>query len=813
MKGIFIRKLLASMIVAALGAASLSGVEIVPDARKVEPLFRAADEPALAAVQDKVMGAPARYAAPVPVFIHLSGADSDVPRKVLNLGGRASAVLPRLYAGTIPRDAARYVSNWPSVAYVEAGKRVRPLLDASRPATGADVVQSGGSGLPASYNGTGSFVGIVDTGLSKNHLDFYNNGQLTQPRVFQWFPSQAAAGIDNKWHGTHVAGIAAGNGFSSGGLYTGMAPGALLLISQSTFFTTDIPPEIDGILAAAGASPVAVNLSLGLMTGPHDGTSGFEQSVNARAGGTSGSKRIIAVAAGNERTDNEHFQTFLPPFGAVSVPVRVTPGGSTVDLWADGADRYNVTASVPGGTASVGSDQPPNGATHFQVFFSVGSTAGATIRLERTRNGGSGKVDAYIEFTDGTFDPAVSVQAGTTTEPADGEDVIAVGSFNTKTGGGSGAVGDISTFSSLGPTRDGRLKPNIAAPGSVIYSAKSLDTYAGSPPPATVPGNDNYAIMEGTSMATPHVTGIAALVWESNPSLTGAQMRARLKETATLPAGVPAPNNTWGSGKVNALRAVSGTVASITAPATATPGATIALSSGNSSGAFSTLAFSYALSYTWTLAGKPAGSGATLASSSPSPSFSPDVPGDYTVSLTVSQSAPPGVPSGSDNAVIHVNNIPTAVITGPGSTDNVVSVTFSGLSSSDPDGQALLLHWVLVTRPTGSLATLVPVGGTDNATLTPDIKGNYEIGLRADDGLDNSALRVFSFWSGGAPASGGGGGGCSVVRRGPADPGVSAGTILFLVIAAGGVLALRSRVRRHAKQDKIPASLLLTLRH
>ncbi len=796
MRRVIPRKLFAYAIFAACGAASLSGVGIVSDARKVEPLVLATDEPAAAAAQEKAMGAPARYGSPVPVFIHLSEADPDVPRKVQNLGGRASAVLPRLYAGAMPRDAARYVSNWPSVAYIEAGKKARLLLDQSRPATGADVVQSGGSGLPASYNGTGAYVGIVDTGLSKNHRDFSYNGQLTLPRVAYWSPSQSVAGVDTEWHGTHVAGIAAGNGFSSGGLYTGMAPGALLLICQSTFLTTSIPTEIDGILAAAGGSPVAVNLSLGLMIGPHDGTSGFEQAVNSRATGTSGSKQIIAVAAGNERTDKEHFRTVLPPFGVVSVPVTVNPAASTVDIWADGADRYSVTASVLGGTASASSDQPPNGATHFQVFFSVGSTATATIQLKRTRNGGTGRVDAYIDSWDGAF--GTPSETGTIIEPANGANVIAVASFNTRLGGNPNALGDISSFSSLGPTRDGRPKPDIAAPGSLIYSAKSLDAFNGGTPPANVPGNDNYAVMQGTSMATPHVAGIAALVWETNPSLTGAQMRARLKKTATLPGSITAPDNTWGNGKVNALQAASRTVAAITAPATAAPGATVALSSGDSSGAFNPLIYSYALSYAWTLAGKPAGSAAALASSAASTTFTPDIPGNYTVALTVSQSAPAGVPAGSDNAVIHVNTVPVAAIAGQGSTDNVAPVTFAG-SATDPDvpafGQTMAFHWVLVTRPTGSLATLSPVGGTNNATLAPDIKGNYEIGVRADDGLDNSALAVFSFWSGGAPASGGGGG-CSVARTGATDNGAAAGTIIFLLLALAGTFLLRHRVNR-----------------
>ncbi len=787
-------------LVALWGAASLSGMEVVPDTRKIEPLAASTDAPAVAAAQAKILGARAPYATAFPVFILLSEADADIPRKVANLGGWASAIHPRIYAGAIPRDATRYVSNWPGVAYIEAGKRTRPLLDASRPAVKADIVQSGGSGLPASYTGAGSFLGIIDTGLSKNHLDFYVNGNTASPRVSQWFPSQTAAGVDIEWHGTHVAGIAGGNGFSSGGLYTGMAPGANFLIFQSTFQTTDIPVEINTVVGAAATSPVAINLSLGSMLGPHDGSSAFEQSITSIATASGGTNRIIAVAAGNENGGQEHFQTVLSPFGNVSVPLAVATGGTVVDIWADGGDRYTVTGSVTGGTASVSSDQPPNGATHFQVFFSAAVAAPASIQIQRTRNGGSGKIDAYVDMSEGQFSASLSVNAGTTTEPANGDNVIAVGAFNTKLGTSSfGSLGGISSFSSLGPTRDGRRKPDIAAPGAYIYSAKSLDAFdpTAGPPPTTVPTNDNYVIMAGTSMATPHITGIAALVWQSNSSLTGAQMRARLKKTADLPAGVPMPNNTWGTGKVNALRAVSESVASITAPATATPGASVALSSENSSAAFGP---SNALSsYAWSLATQPAGSAATLASSAASTTFVPDVPGPYTVALSVSQSTPSGVAAGSDNVALHVNTVPVAAIATPPGSSTIAPATFHA-SATDPDvakfGQSIAFHWVLVSRPTGSAATLSPVG-TDNATLNPDVGGTYEVGVRADDGLDNSALTVASFFAGPAPSSGGGGGGgCSIAGPGNSDPGAAAGSVLFVLAALAGSLALRRRVRR-----------------
>src|SRR4030067_1131012 len=66
----------------------------------------------------------------------------------------------RLYSGPLPADAARYVSRWPEVAYIEAAKMARPMLDVSRPAVQADVVQLG-AGLPSAYRGAGADVGSV----------------------------------------------------------------------------------------------------------------------------------------------------------------------------------------------------------------------------------------------------------------------------------------------------------------------------------------------------------------------------------------------------------------------------------------------------------------------------------------------------------------------------------------------------------------------------------------------------------------------------------------------------------------------------
>ena len=789
--------------------ASLSGMEVAPDLRKIDPLALVSEEPAIVAAQTRVAGVRGRQPLPLPVFVHLRSGNRVFPGKIRSLGGDAVRVHARLYTGAIPRDAARYISLWPEVAYIEADRLTRPLLDVSGPVVLADVVHPPGlPGWPPPFNtdgvtGAGVFVGVVDSGLSGAHLDFHTAGQGTPLRVPHTYVSpqlpvsQSDPLTDEEGHGTHVTGIAAGNGFSSSGTYTGMAPDADILVGKTSFFTSDIVIAVDNLMTFAGNTPVAVNLSLGAPMGPHDGTSAFESGIDSLAAGPPGSRRIVAVSAGNERDKDEHFQATLPPFGLTTAPVTFAGlSSTTAEFWADGDDRYTVTATMGTETVTVPSglsgssagggitvrnavSQPPNGATLISVFFlPVLSGDTASIQLQRTRNGGSGKVDAYIDRIDGAF--STSTETGTITEPANADAVIAVGAFNTKIGGGAGLVGDISDFSSLGPTRDGRIKPDLTAPGSLIYSARSLEA---SFDPIEIAPNDNYVILQGTSMSTPHVTGIAALVWQTNPALTGSQMRDRLRRTADPPTdGSQAPNNTWGTGKVNALRAVTESVASITAPKTATPGSLVALTSENSSGPFG----APITNYQWSAPG---------ASVSPpnldNATFQANAPDDYTVSLTITAG---GVTSLPASKIIHVNTVPTAVISGPASDNTGLPVTFTGSGSSAQDvGQALTYRWVLVSRPADSSATLLPAGA-DNATMTADFEGLYEVGLRVDDGLDDSALVTTLFTALAVSGSGGGGGGgCAIGSRNSEDDGAASLAALLLLLGPLGMLAARRR--------------------
>jgi subtilisin family serine protease len=104
----------------------------------------------------------------------------------------------------------------------------------------------------------------------------------------------------------------------------------------------------------------------------------------------------------------------------------------------------------------------------------------------------------------------------------------------------------LADFSSRGPTPDGRTKPDVVAPGVDILSA--------------LPGG-GYGTESGTSMATPHVAGVVALLWSANPRLIGDIPRTReILSTTTQPASAPPencgnPSDLVGTGLVDAFRA------------------------------------------------------------------------------------------------------------------------------------------------------------------------------------------------------------------------------------------------------------------
>jgi subtilisin family serine protease len=149
-------------------------------------------------------------------------------------------------------------------------------------------------------------------------------------------------------------------------------------------------------------------------------------------------------------------------------------------------------------------------------------------------------------------------------EPAASKDAISVGAYLANLDlNGQKVTYDIAGFSSLGPTLDGRTKPDLCAPGVSVASSISSFTDRSYSPVESITFNGrtyDFAKFSGTSMASPVVAGIVALMLEANPYLTPSEIKEILQETCRyddktgdLSSG---PNNTWGYGKVSAYSAV-----------------------------------------------------------------------------------------------------------------------------------------------------------------------------------------------------------------------------------------------------------------
>ena len=120
-------------------------------------------------------------------------------------------------------------------------------------------------------------------------------------------------------------------------------------------------------------------------------------------------------------------------------------------------------------------------------------------------------------------------------------------------------LGDLARFSSGGPTRDGRMKPDIVAPGMAVVSVNSEKCHQGT----TVVADGVHRANQGTSMAAPHVTGAIALMMQLRPTITAAEVkqifsRAAVRDgfttrTYSTDPGV-SPSDWWGYGKLQLPR-------------------------------------------------------------------------------------------------------------------------------------------------------------------------------------------------------------------------------------------------------------------
>lgn len=388
-------------------------------------------------------------------------------------------------------------------------------------------------------------------------------------------------------HGTHVMDIAAGNGRGSG--VPGMAPQADLVFVDVSH--ADIPfmgPEVVGsrfgdstrlleavryIFDKAGNRPCVINISLGTNGGPHDGSTLVEEGIDRAV--RSAPNRAVVIAASNSFDDGIHAAGRVAAGGQVDLVWEIPPNDQSqneFELWCARTDQFALEVIQPDGTSlgivepgqngSVNTGEhltvfaanrlgdPNNGDNMIGIYLAPTAPSGAwTVRL-LARTISAGDFHAWIErdnLMPSRFAPPHD-NTHTIGSISCGRESIVVGSYDAKK-----PSKPISFFSSSGPTRDRRQKPEISAPGHGVLAAHSR-TRTGVVPKS------------GTSMAAPAVCGIVALVFgearRRGLSLSSADTRAIL--IAAARSSPPAPAGQWdpryGNGRINASAAVDAVI-------------------------------------------------------------------------------------------------------------------------------------------------------------------------------------------------------------------------------------------------------------
>lgn len=465
-----------------------------------------------------------------------------------------------IVTGRIPVKRIEYIRSLPFVKSLKAARNLSPAVKKTVPDIGADKFFIKGQHL---HGGKDVLVGIIDFGCDYAHHNFLTDAGQT--RLIQFWDQTALNNIGNvsygrlydaveinnalrsndpyaalsyklerNSHGTHVMDIATGNGSGSGD--PGVAPNADIIFVQPS--SSDVPssgPEtieknfgdsvnlldaIRYIFDQAGDKPCVINISLGTNGGPHDGSTLVEKAIDGLL--MEKENRAVVIAAANSYEDGIHASGEIGPGEYFDLNWQVhNITESEMEIWYPAGGRLDVEIIDPK-NKSLGSVSPmevgevmdtnnqlqvvvsnrladPNNNDNVIGIWLKDQNVGKwRVRLTNT---GSTPVPfhGWIEREDRGQSKFVGILDKTHTlgSISCGHKSITVGAYDATTPGSP-----IAWFSSAGPTRDGREKPEISAPGNNVFAAASRS-------------KSGKTLKSGTSMAAPAVTGIIALIFSN----------------------------------------------------------------------------------------------------------------------------------------------------------------------------------------------------------------------------------------------------------------------------------------------------------
>ena len=512
----------------------------------------------------------------------ISGDNVDnISQTVDNLGGKYLNLGYNFGIVTIPVDKIIDLALVPTIQYIEFPKNLYTTdFESNRASCITQISKVNG------LNGKGTIVGFLDTGIDYTHPAFINadgttrieyiydlslggavyskaqiNEALNTENPYDIVPSR-----DDVGHGTHVAGIAcAGGNISS--KYYGVAPESSIImvkVARGLFtLSTEIMKGIKFLIDKSKElnMPLAINISLSTNDGAHNGSSLLEQYIST----VSTLERVtIVIAAGNEGEAAHHVGGNLEGINEIFFNVSSDESTVVLNLYKSLLPSVSIELISPSGGSTgeiavkEGFQEGAIGNSRYSIYltgpkpFDVSGEIGIIIRgINEYITPGQWKISLRkLNNYDGTFDMWLPISEGlnintkfvnpvvynTLGIPATVRNVISVGSYNY-------LVDTISPFTGRGQIYEGQyIKPDIVAPGEGIYSA--------------IP-NRSFDKKTGTSMATPQVTGSAALMMQwgivnrNDPYLYGERLKYFLMLGSKKGRrDISYPDPSWGYGEL-----------------------------------------------------------------------------------------------------------------------------------------------------------------------------------------------------------------------------------------------------------------------
>jgi subtilisin family serine protease len=426
--------------------------------------------------------------------------------------------------------------------------------------TGASIAQN-----ELGYTGAGVKAAVMDTGIDIDHPEFGGSGthgatpfptaRITHgydfvgdafnadPTSTAYSPTPVPDSIpdDCNGHGTHVAGIVGANGAVKG-VAPGVTFGAYRVFGCAGSTTADI--MIAAMERALADGMHVLNMSIG---------SAFQwpQYPTAQAADRLVNKGMVVVASIGNSGANGLYSAGAPGLGQKVIGTAsfdnthvalttftVTPAGLTIGYAnAAGSPPAPTTGSLPLAktgtptTANDGCNPLPAGSmtgnavlirrgtcTFYQKAFNAQSAGASAVVLY---NNSAGRFSPTVAGSPPITIPVVAISD---TEGVAINNAIASGAqtlnWTSQTGSFANPTGGlISSFSSYGLSPDLALKPDIGAPGGLIYSTYPLEA-------------GGYATISGTSMSSPHVAGASALLLQARPMTPSQAVRGILQNSA-----------------------------------------------------------------------------------------------------------------------------------------------------------------------------------------------------------------------------------------------------------------------------------------